>query len=488
MRNPMDRVSAFSLLAVLAVAQSAVAQTAVTQTVDDGHSKEWQQFKPHAGVSWNSLAARCPQDGETPCALVVDGPPGDWIWATGPQVQQLMSYYALELATQPSTENFFAAQTFLSAFQPTFSFCITYQCGASGAGLTSSLDDNGVPIVGNAGWGTTPVSISGALGIGASGDAAVGNNYVGAFFFRHTGPGVFAYDDVGSVASPDGGNAVVSVLSNDWIAGVRATSANVALFQESTSHEGVQLDIADGSVEVASGTPAGTHTLLYSICDLANTASCDDAAVTVTVAPYVINAVDDTGAISPATGGVAIANVLANDLLGANRATIGSVRIATVSVTPANAGVALTTSSGAVTVAPGTANGSYAIVYAICETANPENCDSATARVTVRPNAIDAVNDYGRGSSKTANTPIASVLANDTLNGVRAASPAVELSLVSLAPASNGITLNLTTGAVSVKAKTSSGTYNLTYRICEALSPANCDTAVASIVLSGKSN
>ena len=80
------------------------------------------------------------------------------------------------------------------------------------------------------------------------------------------------------------------------------------------------------------------------------------------------------------------------------------------------------------------------------------------------------------------------MLANDTLNGARAATPAVTLSRVSLTPASSGITLNLATGAVSVKAKTSSGIYSLTYRICEAASPTNCDTAVATIELSGKSN
>ena len=104
------------------------------------------------------------------------------------------------------------------------------------------------------------------------------------------------------------------------------------------------------------------------------------------------------------------------------------------------------------------------------------------------PNAIDAVDDYGRGSSKTANTVIANVLANDTLDGQRAVTPTVVLSQVSLVPASSGISLNLSTGAVSVKAKTTSGSYALTYRICEAASPANCDTAVATVELSGKAN
>jgi len=483
MLKPMYPMLASTLLAL-----SLVASHAAAQTVNDGHFKEWQQFRNHVGVSWNSLSTLCPQDGETPCDAGAGGPQGDWIWATGAQVQELLSYYAPELETQPNTSNFFAAQSFLTAFQPTFSFCVTYQCGASGSGLTSSRDGNGVPIVGSASWGTTPVTIGGGLGVGPGGDAAVGNFQVGAFFFRHTGPGVFAYDDAGRVASPDGGTAVASVLANDWIAGVRATVLNVSLFVGSSSHEGVRLDILDGSVDVDSGTPAGTYTLFYSICDVMNAARCDDAVVTVTVQPYLINAVDDTGSISPATGGAAIANVLANDFLGVHRPTTAMVLLFPISVTPASAGITLNTATGAVTVAQGTGPGSYSLVYRICEIANAGNCDTATATIAVRENAIDAVNDFGRGSSKVANTPIASVLANDRLKGLRAATPAVTLGQVSLSPAISGITLNLATGAVNVKAKTDSGTYYLTYRICEAVSPANCDSAIATIELSGKSN
>jgi hypothetical protein len=379
----MGIIQRVRVIGILGCSMLSVLPPAIAQNVDDGHGREWQQFKNYAGVSWNSLAARCPHDGATPCSLA-DGRPGDWIWATADQVKQLMSYWAPELATQPSSENAFAANGFLSSFQPTFSFCGTYQCGTSGAGLTSSRDIHGVPIVGSAGWGTNLVSFTGGLGVGPSGDAAAGSNGVGAFFFRYTGPGIFAYDDAGTLPSPDGGTAVANVLANDWIAGVRATVANVSLSQESASVEGITLDTADGSVDVALGT--------------------------------------------------------------------------------------------------------YALVYRICEIANPGNCDNATATVTVRPNRIDAVNDYGRGSSKTANTPIASVLANDTLNGLRAATPAVVLTQVSLTPATSGITLNLTTGAVTVKTKTSSGLYYLTHSICEAASPTNCDTAVATIELSGKSN
>lgn len=472
-------VAALPLLLVL------LAASAGAQTVNDGQGKEWQQFKPYAGVSWDALAVNCPQDGATPCRLA-DGRPGEWIWATGPQVLQLMSYWAPELATQSSSNNPFAAESFLSTFQPMFSFCGTYSCGASGAGLTSSKDAYGVPLVGSAGWSMTNVSIGGGLGVGPSGSASTGNSQVGAFFFRFTGPGVFAYDDAGSVPSPAGGTAVTSVLANDWIGGVRPTVATVVLAQVASSDIHIVLDTTNGSVGVTPGAPVGTHTLVYTICDPVTPSLCDDATVTVQVPAYVIDARDDAGAISPATGGIAVANVLANDVLGTAAATTGTVTLSTVAVSPAAAGVTLNAVTGAITVAPGTALDTYALVYRICEIANPGNCDTARATVVVRPNVIDAVNDYGRGSSKVANTPIASVLTNDRLNGAMAATPAVTLTQVSIAPATPGITLNLTTGAVSVKAKTSSGIYSLTYRICETASPTNCDTAIATVELSGR--
>jgi len=208
--------------------------------------------------------------------------------------------------------------------------------------------------------------------------------------------------------------------------------------------------------------------------------------VTVRVKAFVIDAVNDQGAVSPATGGTAIASVLANDRLGAVPATSSTVTLSLKSLTPSAPGITLDLATGAVNVARGTAFGTYALVYGICETASPTNCDTATATVAVRANVVDAVNDSARGSSKTGGTIVASVLNNDTVNGARATTATVSLSLVSLTPSAKGITLDTTTGAVVVAPKTSSGTYALVYRICEIASPTNCDQATVAIDLSGK--
>ena len=469
---------------------AAGATSGVEAGVNDGNGKEWMQLPATVGLSWTQTAQICPQDGMTPCVGSVAGRDlNDWVWATDSQVLQLWSSFEPALLTSRGVDGlayFGSAQSFLSAFQPTQSFCITYACGAFGSGWTASKDAAGLPIFGSVGWNTTPVSVSGGFGVGPAANADEAQNSRGVWLWRATGPGVYAYDDAGQVASPAGGTALASVLANDWIAGVRATPANVTLVQESSTHPGVTLNVGDGSVAVAPATPAGTYALIYRMCDIAAQSNCDGARVTVVVNPYVVRAVNDSGWASPSTGGTAVANVLANDTLSGARATMSNVNLSLVWASPANAGVTLNLANGAVEVARGAGFGTYALVYQICDTTNLANCGQATVSVLVRNYVIDAVDDVANGSSKTGGTVIASVLANDKLNGVPATTTSVRLTQVS--PPIPGITLNLASGAVSVAPKTNSGTYNLVYRICEIASPANCDDATVKLNLSGKSN
>ena len=63
-----------------------------------------------------------------------------------------------------------------------------------------------------------------------------------------------------------------------------ATLANVTLSVVTTDPTGFMSLKADGSIELAANTPAGTYTLIYSICDIAHpTNNCDTATVTVEV-------------------------------------------------------------------------------------------------------------------------------------------------------------------------------------------------------------
>ncbi|WP_396169487.1 discoidin domain-containing protein [Flavobacterium sp.] len=73
---------------------------------------------------------------------------------------------------------------------------------------------------------------------------------------------------------------------------------------------------------------------------------------------------------------------------------------------------------------------------------------------------------------------------NDTLNG----SPVtigiggnVTISVPN--PLPTGLTLNTTTGVVTVAPNTPSGTYPVTYTICEVVNPSNCDTVTSNVVV-----
>lgn len=121
----------------------------------------------------------------------------------------------------------------------------------------------------------------------------------------------------------------------------------------------------------------------------------------------------------------------------------------------------------------------------ICDRTNAANCDQATASILVRNYVIDAVDDSVRASSKTGGVVIANVLTNDTLNAVQATTATVRLAQIS--PPIAGITLNPSSGAVSIAPKTASGIYSLVYGICEIAAPTNCDSATVTIDLSGRS-
>jgi hypothetical protein len=108
--------------------------------------------------------------------------------------------------------------------------------------------------------------------------------------------------------------------------------------------------------------------------------------VTITITPVKdpIDAVNDAGAIVVGTvGGTSFTNVLANDTLYGLPISPGAV--VTTGVSSTNPGVSLDGTN--VVVAPGTPAGNYTLTYQICETLDPDNCDTATVTVPVIANA-----------------------------------------------------------------------------------------------------
>ncbi len=278
-----------------------------------------------------------------------------------------------------------------------------------------------------------------------------------------------------------------NVLDNDTLNGVAVDPADVTLTSTPTGPLTVN---ADGTVSVAPNTAAGTYTIEYTICEVANPTNCDTGTVTVVVDPgaNVIDAVDDDFSGAPidgvAGGVVANSNVLDNDTLNGV-----AVDPADVTLTSTPTGPLTVNADGTVSVAPNTAAGTYTIEYTICEVANPTNCDTGTVTVVVDPgaNVIDAVDDNfigepvdGTDGGVVANS---NIFNNDTLNGV-----AVDPADVTLTSTPTGpLTVNAD-GTVSVAADTAPGTYTIEYTICEVANPSNCDTASVTVVVSSGPN
>src|SRR5690606_753510 len=116
----------------------------------------------------------------------------------------------------------------------------------------------------------------------------------------------------GGAGQPNAGN----VLDNDTLNGAKATPSTVDLTVTTpASHPNVKLDPATGQVSVAPGTPAGTYTIGYQICEKLNPSNCKAATVTVAVVSLPLQAVNDDYRSTPvngATGGTP-GSVLGND-------------------------------------------------------------------------------------------------------------------------------------------------------------------------------
>ena len=323
-----------------------------------------------------------------------------------------------------------------------------------------------------------------------------------------TAPAIVAQDDTiaggnGATGNTNAGN----VLNNNGNGNDTLNSTNVTISQvnltvttPATPINGgpvPSISTATGQVSVPAGTPAGNYTLVYSICEKVNPTNCDPANVTVTVTAPPIVAQDDTIAGgNGANGNTNAGNVLnnngnGNDTLNGANVTISQVNLTvTTPATPINGGPVpvISTATGQVSVPAGTPAGNYTLVYSICEKVNPTNCDPATIIVSVTAPKIDAVNDdyttnpipsFPGGTT-------ASVILNDTFNNLPAtignSIGQVKLTGITVP---TGLTLNAD-GTIKVLANTLAGTYLLTYSICDVLNPSNCDTAIATVLVTSQ--
>ncbi len=292
-------------------------------------------------------------------------------------------------------------------------------------------------------------------------------------------------DDFSASPLSTTGGATETVLTNDTVDGSAATGSVTASIVSDGGLSGVSMDASTGIITVLAGVTAGTYNVEYQICETIIPSNCTTATATIVVeAPVpVIVAVDDDFSASPIfTTGGATATVLTNDTVDGNAAT-GSVTVSIVS-DGGLAGVSIDAITGIITVPAGVTAGTYNVEYQICETITPGNCTTATATIVVEapvPVIVAVDDDFSASPIFTTGGATATVLTNDTVDGNTAAG-SVTASIVSDGGLS-GVSIDASTGIITVPAGTVAGTYEVEYQICETITPGNCTTATATIVV-----
>jgi len=238
-------------------------------------------------------------------------------------------------------------------------------------------------------------------------------------------------DSATGINGAAGGTGVVNAFASDTINGVAASPANAILSVApgSSVPAGLTFNTATGNVDVAPGTPAGTYSFDYQICEALNPTNCQTATITVTVEAAQITADPDTVAgINGADGAPNLLNVLDGDTLNGNPVTLSEITLTvTTPATPATPGApvpALNPATGQISVPAGTPAGTYTITYQICEQLNPTNCATNTATVTVNP-SVDLVITKSNGTTSVLSGSTTTYTLTVTNNGPDSATGAV---------------------------------------------------------------
>ena len=191
----------------------------------------------------------------------------------------------------------------------------------------------------------------------------------------------------------------------------------------------------------------------------------------------VIEAVDDV-AISPRGGQV---DVLHNDTVGGNPATLTNVAIAIVT-DGGLTGVTVDPTTGKLVV-PNTATpDTYDVTYKICLLSDPNTCDTAVAKITVTSDTNHTIEANDDPETQVAKGGEVDVLHNDKVDGNPATPTNVDIT-IPIDGGLTGITINPATGKIKIPTDATPGAYDITYQICVRGATAPCDTAKVRIIV-----
>ena len=288
--------------------------------------------------------------------------------------------------------------------------------------------------------------------------------------------GVTLTDLLPSGLTPTANNGTVSsgaysATTGIWSLGTIASGATESLILEGTV------------LASQAGQPLTNTTTKATGAQTDPTDSGNDLGESLVIFPLTLVANDDNSLdIVSSVGSANALNVFDGDTLQGVAATPSTSSVSVASGSSLPAGITFNTATGVVGVTPGTDPGTYAFDYQICEIANPANCDTANATVTVIATPIDAKNDDVSGIiGASGGTAVLNAFSSDTLNGAAATNANTTLALASGSSVPSGLVFNTASGTVDVVAGTPAGYYSFDYQLCEATNPSNCDIATITV-------
>ena len=267
-----------------------------------------------------------------------------------------------------------------------------------------------------------------------------------------------------------------SIYSNDSI-GEQTPNASLVNFQsiggskDSDNFYVLSVNLA-GNVLIPQGTPTGTYTLQYRICDVKDSHNCATATITVMVTeiptPLII-ARDDTYTVTIGTTTIT-ESIYSNDSIGEQIPNTSLVNFQSIggSKDSDNFYVLSVNLAGNVLIPQGTPIGTYTLEYRICDIHHQSNCDTAVVKVSITsppvpPSTLVVTPDK---FTYTGNAIVGNILDNDTIDDNPIELPNDDVNIEAEEPTDTAPYIETSTGNVIVPTHTPAGTYTLNYELC----------------------
>ena len=267
-----------------------------------------------------------------------------------------------------------------------------------------------------------------------------------------------------------------SIYSNDSI-GEQTPNASLVNFQsiggskDSDNFYVLSVNLA-GNVLIPQGTPTGTYTLQYHICDVKDSYNCATATITVMVTeiptPLII-ARDDTYTVTIGTTTIT-ESIYSNDSIGEQIPNTSLVNFQSIggSKDSDNFYVLSVNLAGNVLIPQGTPIGTYTLEYRICDIHHQSNCDTAIVKVSITslpvpPSTLVVTPDK---FTYTGNAIVGNILDNDTIDDNPIELPNDDVNIEAEEPTDTAPYIETSTGNVIVPTHTPAGTYTLNYELC----------------------